>query len=124
MDGAPTNQAKRWGMSPRKGPWDGVTEPRSSTGGQCFHVQDRGGRCCLRALAEHDTNVEFTPEGHRELSKAFRQKSARLKQAFLKGAPAVLWGAEHGGRGPDEARGLEPPRGEQEKGQTRSLIWV
>lgn len=95
-----------------------------ATGGQCFRVQDRGGRCCLRALAGHDTNVEFTPEGHRELLKAFRQKSARLKQAFLKAAPAVLWGAEHGGRGPDEARGLEPPRGEQGKGQTRSLIWM
>lgn len=31
---------------------------------------------CPRALAGHDKNVEFISEGHRELLKAFRQKSS------------------------------------------------
>lgn len=42
------------------------------------------GDTCPRALAGHDKNVEFISEGHRELLKAFRQKSVRIKWAFLK----------------------------------------
>lgn len=92
MEHPPTRQ-RAGEVSQRKGRWDGVMRPRSSKGGQYFRVQDRAGRYCLRALAGHDTNVEFTPEGHRELLKAFRQKSVRIKQAFVKARSSCAMGS-------------------------------
>lgn len=64
----------------RKGRWDAVMRnQRAQKVASTSVCRTEEEDTCPRALVGRDKNVEFIPEGHRELLKAFRQKSVRIK---------------------------------------------
>ena len=99
MDRAPTSQAKRWGRRSQvsQGEKMGHERARNPQGGQCFCVAGQGSVHLSQGPAGHVRSFELIPEGDRELVKAFRQKSVRIQEAFLKAHSSCAMGRKGDG---------------------------